>query len=364
MGVIKLKKLVIFAVLAFTGFGLSLYVKPVSAKKPADDCSYVTDGTIPYSTGHYLEGENLMPGYDIFGYNYQAHIFNGSFANAYLGRPGSGLPPYTGDDDTYLAEHPAASSNWTWPFRNVQLQMKWNDAWLANKDCNDDKTLDRATPYRGSGAWLTNHAKGTYESSTEYNWDVSGDWVIAVNGGAYNHDYTFNMTSLPDGTFTGTGGYPAGAASYTYDEIVINGQVTGNTVAFTAAYYVNGLPTGYSWDATGNIDSSGHFVNGTGTSGVVNWYSTSGEATKVYATCEVDDFVKIVAAPTDAYHDSSVPGYYDEGMYYEYNGGPEIGPAIWGSFAVIQEKSYDPCGEYQVTNYMSQGRKGLGNWQD
>jgi len=43
--------------------------------------------------------------------------------------------------------------------------MKWNDAWLSNKDCDGDGLLDRYygyPSYIGSGAWLTNHQKGTY----------------------------------------------------------------------------------------------------------------------------------------------------------------------------------------------------------
>jgi len=112
-------------------------------------------------------------------------------------------------------------------------------------------------------------------------WSVTGTWVIAVNNGAYPHDYTFTMTSLLDGTFTGVGGYPASGPPYTYDEIVINGHITGNTITFTAVYYnpITHLPTGYSWTGTGTIDNNGYLVLGTGTSGVYEWHSTSGQAT-------------------------------------------------------------------------------------
>jgi hypothetical protein len=48
-------------------------------KKPG--CTTIQDGIIQYSTGHYLEGEPLTVGYDPYGYNYQAHMFNGSTAN-------------------------------------------------------------------------------------------------------------------------------------------------------------------------------------------------------------------------------------------------------------------------------------------
>lgn len=126
----------------------------------------IKDGTLTYSVGHYLQlqGQPLKTGYDIFGYNYQAHMFNGSYANAYLGK--DGFPPYEGDDEAYLAENPGADSKWYWPYRGVTLQMKWNDAWLSNKDMDEDGVLDRHygyVSYIGSGAWLTNHQSGSYE---------------------------------------------------------------------------------------------------------------------------------------------------------------------------------------------------------
>ncbi|MFC1972148.1 hypothetical protein ACFLVE_01915 [Chloroflexota bacterium] len=51
-------------------------------------------------------------------------------------------------------------------------------------------------------------------------------------------------------------------------------------------------------------------------------------------------FVKIVAAPADAYADS--------GYWYTADG-TEIGPVIWGAFAVIQEVSNDKSlGEHGI----------------
>ncbi|GAG22444.1 unnamed protein product, partial [marine sediment metagenome] len=49
-------------------------------------------------------GDPLTVGYDQYGYNYQAHIFNGFYEN--YARP-----------DTPVTES------------DTQLQMKWNDAW-------------------------------------------------------------------------------------------------------------------------------------------------------------------------------------------------------------------------------------------
>ena len=124
-------------------------------------CTTIQDGVLTYSPGHYLYGQPIPTGYDPYGYNYQSHMFNGSYANAYLGR--YGYPPYDGDDDAYLAENPGADDLGVWSYRDVDLMMKWNDAWLGNKDCNADGSLDRPNPYIGSGAWTTNHMSGEYQ---------------------------------------------------------------------------------------------------------------------------------------------------------------------------------------------------------
>ena len=105
--------------------------------------------TIFYPAGHYLEGWPRSVGFDMFGYNYQAHKFQGYFVNVYLG--GDGLPPYGGDDEIYYAAlvsygyfdsvedaEASLSGAWYWGLRNTTLRMFWNDAWLSNQDLGDD----------------------------------------------------------------------------------------------------------------------------------------------------------------------------------------------------------------------------------
>lgn len=161
-----------------------------------DGCTRIQDGILTYSAGHYLEGEPLEVGYDIFGYNYQAHIFVGSYANVYLGR--YGFPPYEGDDEAYyqrlvdegyadtLAEAEELMNRiWCWPYRDIWLNMKWNDAWLSNKDCDGDGKLDRHyghDSYIGSGAWLTNHMRGEGETADDWTYFVK---IVAVPADAY-----------------------------------------------------------------------------------------------------------------------------------------------------------------------------------
>ena len=206
---------------------LAMFTSVAYAGKP-EEGTRIKDQELMYADGHYLDEEYLPFGYDIFGYNYQAHMFNGTTANVYLGK--AGFSPYLGDDESYLAENPTAVNHWAWPYRNNELIMKWNDAWLSNMDRDDDGNLDRHhgfDSYIGSGAWLTNHEV------------------------------------------------------YYEDDVLI------------------------------------------------------------------EYFVKIVAAPADA--------YTDDGYWYTVDH-VEIGPVIWGAFAIIQEE------ENGVPIYESKFRTGLGNW--
>jgi hypothetical protein len=103
-------------------------------------------GCITIQSGLLLDskGNPVTLGYDQWGYNYQAHMFNGFYGN--YSRPD--VPVTEGDN----------------------LEMKWNDAWLSNVSCDGDYLLDRHygfLSYRGSGAWLTNHQSGKYEENGE-----------------------------------------------------------------------------------------------------------------------------------------------------------------------------------------------------
>jgi len=104
---------------------------------PAQDCATIQDGTLTNTAG-----DLITVGYDDWGYNYQANMFNGGYCDAYR------------DDD------------WCQPWRDEELLMKWNNAWLSTMDCDGDGKLDRHFGYgnyRGSGAWLTNHQAGKVE---------------------------------------------------------------------------------------------------------------------------------------------------------------------------------------------------------
>lgn len=117
-------------------FALALVVVPSFAAKPSA-CATIQGGTITDSAGN-----PVTVGYDQYGYNYQAHMFNG-YADNYS-RPA--VLATSGD----------------------KLIMKWSDAWMANVDCDGDGKLDRGLVNGQltdgiSKGWLTNHYNGSYE---------------------------------------------------------------------------------------------------------------------------------------------------------------------------------------------------------
>ena len=69
--------------------------------------------------------------------------------------------------------------------------------------------------------------------------------------------------------------------------------------------------------------------------------------------CKWVYFVKIVAAPADA---EAI-----EGIWYNADG-VEIGPVIWGAFAIIQQVETDPCAGVHGLQYSSPDHPGLGGW--
>ena len=183
------------------------------------DCVDIKSGTILDSAGNVIE-----TGYDQFGYNYQAHKFNGTYDGSDRVFDGT----YWGDVADYVDD---------------KLMMKWNDAWLSNKDCDGDDKLDRHfghPSYIGSGAWLTNNVEGDY-------YDVGG------------------------------------------------------------------------------------------------------------STCHYVYYIKIAAVSSD---DVLVSGIWHGAD------GVEIGPEIWGQFAIIQSVYNDPCGGSHGVEYLSPARPGLGNRED
>lgn len=125
----------------------AVFFAPAFSEAKATVCTTIQDGQLYASDGSLLE-----TGYNQWGYNYQARMYNGMYCD-YTPSSRPGGVNYESCQEQY---------------GNVRLMMKWNDAWLSNKDCDDDGKLDRHfgfSSYLGSGAWETNHASGTYIAS-------------------------------------------------------------------------------------------------------------------------------------------------------------------------------------------------------
>ncbi|MBT3190614.1 MAG: hypothetical protein HN736_18100 [Anaerolineae bacterium] len=121
--------ILLIAVVAFAN------ISDVSAKKNA--CTTIQSGDLVAS-----DGSPILLGFDDWGYNYQGRMFKGGYCDSYR------------------------DAAWCQPYKDVNLMMKWNDAWISNQDCDGDLKLDRHygfDTYIGSGAWLTNHQSGEYE---------------------------------------------------------------------------------------------------------------------------------------------------------------------------------------------------------
>ena len=70
--------------------------------------------------------------------------------------------------------------------------------------------------------------------------------------------------------------------------------------------------------------------------------------------CKWVYFIKIVAAPSDA---NNVGG-----IWFDADGN-QIGPAIWGSFAIIQSVYNDPCSGATGLEYLSPVGPGFGKFK-
>jgi hypothetical protein len=151
----------IVAIVAISGFVITSFKRSevsitgeAVAKGKYKDCATIQKDDL-YTT----DGELLTTGYSEWGYNYQAHMFNGMYCDYHpVYRPGG-------------SQHEWCQAN----YGNDRLLMWWNDAWLSNRDCDGDGLLDRhygSNSYIGSGAWETNHMWGTYESDGKVcSWD-------------------------------------------------------------------------------------------------------------------------------------------------------------------------------------------------
>jgi hypothetical protein len=146
------------------------FAVPGLAGNPKQECTTIQDGTLVNSAG-----DVISTGFDEWGYNYQAHLFNGFYCDAYR------------------------DAAWCQPYAEDLLAMKWNDAWLSNLDCDGDNLLDRHSgfpSYIGSGAWLTNHQSGEYydEDGNLCKWNYFVK-IVAAPSDAFKNDQSVWYTA-------------------------------------------------------------------------------------------------------------------------------------------------------------------------
>jgi hypothetical protein len=129
-----------------TSMAVLVTAAPVSGGSKVG-CATIAGGTITDSAGN-----PVVLGYDQYGYNYQARMFNGTYDSVDRKLDGK----YWGSGGDYVDDH---------------LSMKWSEAWLANVDCDGDGKLDRGLVDGNvsgvSRGWLTNHVEGDYDSNSD-----------------------------------------------------------------------------------------------------------------------------------------------------------------------------------------------------
>ncbi|HER23563.1 MAG TPA: hypothetical protein ENO17_00635 [Candidatus Atribacteria bacterium] len=360
--------IVVIAALALIVVGCTTSVAPPTEQNDLDkakptECTTIQSGTLLTS-----DDEVITTGYDKWGYNYQALMFNGYYCDSYR------------------------DAAWCQEWKDVGLIMKWNDAWLSNKDCDGDGLLDRhygSPTYIGSGAWLTNHQWGSYnENSIVDELDI-GDPVSEEGhnltgwsdpwtwGGDYGggDDDTFRLLMGPgDGCVGFEDAYFTMNTNGAEAHKLILRHLDGSQNDNFDVYILN--VNGIDWESIGSYASQGGEENWVTTeytfsprSGelkfklvatglAAEWCSQWGQVAFSWAqlegTCYWDYFCKIVAAPADA---DAIDGFW-------YNAdGTEIGPVIWNAFAIVQEVENDPCDGISGAQYISPAGPGLGKWE-
>lgn len=142
-----------------------LVASSVSAAK--NNCARIKDGTIVHGSG-----ELITRGFDDWGYNYRAHKFVGGYCDAYR------------------------DAEWCQDQADIILYMRWNNAWLSNKDCDGDGHLDRhfgKETYIGSGARLFNLQKGFYydEQGVKQRWTYTSKIVAVPTNAETDGEYWY-----------------------------------------------------------------------------------------------------------------------------------------------------------------------------
>lgn len=157
----------VIALLA-VGVGSAFADKPTSFDQEGNEIAWKNSGCAKIQDGSIVDsaGNVISVGFDQFGYNYQAHEFNGTYDSVDRKL-----------DDKYWGQ--------IGDFVDDKLSMKWSDAWLANVDCNGDGKLDRGAPGSSgfptsSQGWETNQVEGDYDSDGDGTQDAHYTYFVKI----------------------------------------------------------------------------------------------------------------------------------------------------------------------------------------
>lgn len=109
--------------------------------------------------------KNIDTGFNEYGFNWNAHHFNGILLNVFFsdtmfeGAFFYGWDPYMGDDATFLTKYPIAEFLPFWNYRHVNLVMHWNEALISRQAVY-------AETWFNSNAFITFHYSGVKGDST------------------------------------------------------------------------------------------------------------------------------------------------------------------------------------------------------
>ena len=253
-------------------------------------------------------------GFDEFGYNYGASLYNGWYGQ-YLSKPSGNWSGNTEDarlvmkwskDWTPQQDEPVGAwttNHFTWYSNDIDestwygwdTRVSWDDSnnepfakykiveFLKIMKVGDDQ--DAWDEYQQGGAYSAGW--GSYSSGVpkyvvfqdvitiyERSWNVVGEWTIdfLLGSGTYSHSMAI-ITQQINGEFSGTGYYMPNS-EYTW---IVTGQVSGDSISFDIDY--TNLNPDY-WVSAGGVIAPDGTLSGTwnapGQFGT--WTSSSGTA--------------------------------------------------------------------------------------
>jgi len=253
-------------------------------------------------------------GFDEFGYNYNACLFNGWYG--YYDRViDGGWVAGTGDarlimkwskDWTPMADQPIGAwctNHFTWygddydeaSWYGWDTRMSWEDKDLIPEaECKVEEFLKLMKVGDDPVEWAEYEAGGAYSagwgaypsgvpkyvvfqdvvSVYRWSWNLINDWALEFDylGTKYNHDMSIDTQT--DGSFSGTGACPA--TTWT-----VTGTVSGDDLTMTIAY---DDPSTYEVAVIGTLAAdgtmSGTWSSNAGQTGT--WINTAGQASTIY----------------------------------------------------------------------------------